>query len=174
LIGEELQGGARGGERKAAPLEVIGDLVLEPGRGAELPLRELLLQPIASDLAQRLHTRKGIDRITERANREGKRSGLRAGESDGLVRYLSGRGGGARHGSGGGMGSWRGKGIELRRKKTGGGDEDEGGRGGRETAAQSAIRPPFFISVAGFGCFRFFFNFFFSLSLPPIYSYSTT
>jgi hypothetical protein len=57
--------------------------VLEPGRGAELPLRELLLQPIASDLAQRLHTRKGIDRITERANREGKRSGLRAGESDG-------------------------------------------------------------------------------------------
>jgi hypothetical protein len=44
--------------RKAAPLEVIGDLVLEPGGRAELPLGKLLLQPIASDLAKRLQTAK--------------------------------------------------------------------------------------------------------------------
>jgi hypothetical protein len=30
-------------------------LCLNPAGGAELPLRELLLKPIASDLAQRLH-----------------------------------------------------------------------------------------------------------------------
>lgn len=35
-------------------MEVIGDPVLEPGGRADLPLGELLLQPIASDLAQRL------------------------------------------------------------------------------------------------------------------------
>jgi len=56
--------------RKAAPLEIIGDLVLEPGGGVELPLGELLLQPIASDLAQRLHRRKGIDRIVSRIETE--------------------------------------------------------------------------------------------------------
>ena len=39
-----------------APLEVIGDPVVEAGGRADLPLDELLLQPAAGDLAQRLPT----------------------------------------------------------------------------------------------------------------------
>jgi hypothetical protein len=104
--GKRNKGGIAGREdavRKAAPLEVIGDLVLEPGGGVELPLGELLLQPIASDLAQRLHRRKGIDRIVSRIETENPPRGrcprrrIRwiRGRRD---RYLSGRRGGARHG----------------------------------------------------------------------------
>jgi hypothetical protein len=51
-------------------LEVTGELVFETGRGAELPLVEFLLQPIASDLAKRLHSRKRIDRITAESRRK--------------------------------------------------------------------------------------------------------
>jgi hypothetical protein len=40
---------------REAPLEVVGDPVLEPGGRADLPFRELLLQPVACDLAQSLH-----------------------------------------------------------------------------------------------------------------------
>lgn len=36
------------------PLEIIGDLVLEAGRGIDLPFHEFLLEPIAGDLAQSL------------------------------------------------------------------------------------------------------------------------
>jgi hypothetical protein len=56
------------------------------------------------------------------------------------------------------------EGIELRRK-TGGGDEGEGGRGGRETAAQSAIRPPFFYFGFRLWMLPVFLSFFLSLSL---------
>lgn len=89
--------------RKAAPLEVIGDLVLEPGGGVELPLGELLLQPIASDLAQRLHRRKGIDRIVSRIETENPPPGRCPRRRIRWIggrraRYLSGRRGGARHG----------------------------------------------------------------------------
>jgi hypothetical protein len=77
--------GGRDTMRKAAPLEVIGDLVLEPDGGVLLPLGELFLQPIASDLAQRLHRRKGIDRIVSRIGTENQPPGRSpGGESDGL------------------------------------------------------------------------------------------
>jgi hypothetical protein len=131
--------------RKAAPLEVIGDLVLEPGGGVLLPLGELFLQPIASDLAQRLHRRKGIDRIVSRIGTENPPPGRSAGgESDGLgggggeeSPYLSGRLGGARHG--GGLGSWfLGKGNRILEEV---GRRRRRPRRGNETAAQSAIRP---------------------------------
>jgi hypothetical protein len=52
--------------------------VLESSRGAELPLGEFLLQPIASDLAQRLHRRKGIDRIVSRIETKNTRGAPRA------------------------------------------------------------------------------------------------
>ena len=48
----------RSGDLDYPPLEVIGDPVLEPGGRADLPLGVLLLQPIASDLAQRLSGRR--------------------------------------------------------------------------------------------------------------------
>jgi hypothetical protein len=92
--------------RKAAPLEVIGDLVLEPGGRAELPLGKLLLQPIASDLAKRLQTAKsGAD--YSRIENEKRRLAAPGrqirwiGEGEGArVRYLSGRRGRTRHGGG--------------------------------------------------------------------------
>lgn len=45
----------RGGGGGGSPLEIVGDLVLEAGGRVDLPLRELLLQPVARDLAQHLH-----------------------------------------------------------------------------------------------------------------------
>jgi len=163
-----LQGG-RDAVRKAAPLEVIGDLVLEPGGGVELPLGELLLQPIASDLAQRLHRRKGIDRIVSRIETENPPPGRSTGgESGGL--------------GGGEPGTFRegeeelvmlragffGKGIEFWRK-TGGGDEGQGRGRGRERNRSAVRYSPFFY------LFRFqtwmlpvFFFFFIVLFFSPI------
>lgn len=42
---------------KSQPLNVIGDLVFEAGRGVDLPFRQLLLEPIVGDLAQHLRLR---------------------------------------------------------------------------------------------------------------------
>lgn len=39
---------------KGQPWEVIGDLVLESRRGVDLPFHQLLLEPVARDLTQRL------------------------------------------------------------------------------------------------------------------------
>ncbi|RRT77697.1 hypothetical protein B296_00006758 [Ensete ventricosum] len=57
---KESRGGSRQEEgemkTKPQPLEVIGDLVLETGRGVDLPFHQLFLEPIASDLAQGLRS----------------------------------------------------------------------------------------------------------------------
>lgn len=53
-----VEGARRSGDLNYPPLEVIGDLVLESRGRVKLPLGELLLQPIASDLAQRLSGRR--------------------------------------------------------------------------------------------------------------------
>jgi hypothetical protein len=128
--------------RKAAPLEVIGDLVLEPGGGVLLPLGELFLQPIASDLAQRLHRRKGIDRIVSRIGTENPPPGRSPdGESDGLGgrrarTFLEGE---EELVMVGGLGSWfLGKGNRILEEV---GRRRRRPRRGNETAAQSAIRP---------------------------------
>lgn len=55
LLGSLEKGRRKGGEGRGAPLEVVGDSVLEAGRRVDLPLRELLLQAACGDLAQRLH-----------------------------------------------------------------------------------------------------------------------
>lgn len=86
-----------------SPLEVVGDPVLEAGGRADLPLRELLLQAAARDLAQRLHARN--PRSTEqgvRPTRKGEaersvestsRADGSGGEGRGLrVSYLPGSG----------------------------------------------------------------------------------
>jgi hypothetical protein len=49
-------------EAREAPLEVVGNPVLEPGGQVDLPFRELLLKPVARDLAQRLHIHTQIAR----------------------------------------------------------------------------------------------------------------
>jgi hypothetical protein len=50
------------GEAREAPLEVVGNPVLQPGGRVDLPFRELLLKPVARDLAQRLHIHTEIAR----------------------------------------------------------------------------------------------------------------
>ena len=55
MTGEK--GDRKGGDGGGAPLEVVGDPVLEAGERVDLPLRELLLQAAARDLAQGLHAR---------------------------------------------------------------------------------------------------------------------
>jgi len=55
MTGEK--GDRKGGDGGGAPLEVVGDPVLEAGGRVDLPLRELLLQAAARDLAQGLHAR---------------------------------------------------------------------------------------------------------------------
>lgn len=60
------------------PLEIVRDLVLEAGGGVDLPFDELLLEPVARDLAQGL-ARRGrraghrLERESEGRERERKR-----------------------------------------------------------------------------------------------------
>jgi hypothetical protein len=49
-----VEGAWRSSHIDDPPLEVVGDPVLEAGGRVDLPLRELLLQAAARDLAQRL------------------------------------------------------------------------------------------------------------------------
>jgi hypothetical protein len=70
LVGKEGSGGEVGQKGGQAPLEVVGDLVVEAAGRAGLPLGELLLQPIAGDLAQHLHTRTRPTHISGKHEQE--------------------------------------------------------------------------------------------------------
>jgi hypothetical protein len=109
LIGEELQGGTRGGERERRHLWRLSEtLCLNPAGGLSCHSASSFCSRLQAILLSACTRGKGsIELRSERINREGKRSGLRAGESDGLVRYLSGGRGGARHGGGLGGGGNR-------------------------------------------------------------------
>lgn len=149
------------GEGGGSPLEIVGDLVLEAGGRVDLPLRELLLQPVARDLAQHLHEhtythtnssererKKPPKQIT--ANRGGGEmgSGGDEGREEGVrvrVWYLAGRGGGARHGAGAGAGRLLGMAEEGGR---------EGGKGVRawdtRRRGEEGLRPPHRVQLFSF------------------------
>jgi hypothetical protein len=54
-------------KEKGRPLEIVSDLVFETGRRIHLPLQELLLEPIASNLTQNLTKRKIRYQKTEKS-----------------------------------------------------------------------------------------------------------